>query len=402
MNVLFVGHAGCYNRGCETLLSMTMDSMLACEPSCKFAVLTMCYDYDRECVPTWDVDCRVWDVYPPKDLVWMARRVLRKLFGDRVRPYYLTRNRRYFRWADVVVGIGGDNLSSEYGLSPFHMNLLDYPLQLGCPAVLSAASISVYRDPAKGRLLAELLKRLTLVTVRETKTLEYLKSLGVRDNLHLVGDPAFLLRPLRTARNSYPLLETERMKVGIGPSALVSRYSEHAEEDYVRTLAQFGRYLADRHNAIIVLVPHVIYDKPDLNDLRVARRLAEALGEGVDVLIPGEDLSAAEMKDVIARCNYFVGARTHGTIAAFSSMVPAISVGYSIKAEGLNLDLLDHERYVLPIADLCLDVLRERFETLVADTDEVVSRLQKSVPEMQDRARLNGRLIVEAARTQTG
>ena len=49
----------------------------------------------------------------------------------------------------------------------------------------------------------------------------------------------------------------------------------------------------------------------------------------------------------------FVGARTHATIAAYSSCVPTLGVGYSVKARGIARDLFGTEdNYVLPVQTL--------------------------------------------------
>ena len=45
------------------------------------------------------------------------------------------------------------------------------------------------------------------------------------------------------------------------------------------------------------------------------------------------------LKNIISNCHYFMGARTHSTIAALSSYVPTISIAYSIKAFGINEEI---------------------------------------------------------------
>ena len=52
-----------------------------------------------------------------------------------------------------------------------------------------------------------------------------------------------------------------------------------------------------------------------------------------------EGLNASEIKWIISQCSAFIGARTHSTIAALSSSVPTISLGYSLKAKGINEDI---------------------------------------------------------------
>ena len=43
--------------------------------------------------------------------------------------------------------------------------------------------------------------------------------------------------------------------------------------------------------------------------------------------------------DAISKCRFFLGARTHAMISAYSVCVPSIALGYSIKSKGISKDL---------------------------------------------------------------
>ena len=65
------------------------------------------------------------------------------------------------------------------------------------------------------------------------------------------------------------------------------------------------------------------------------------------------DAPAHELKGYISKCSFFVGARTHSTIAAYSSGVPTLVIGYSVKSRGIATDLFgSYENYVLPVQEL--------------------------------------------------
>ena len=66
-----------------------------------------------------------------------------------------------------------------------------------------------------------------------------------------------------------------------------------------------------------------------------------------------DDCSAEELKGYISKCCFFIGARTHSTIAAYSSKVPTLVIGYSVKSRGIATDLFGtYENYVLPVQEL--------------------------------------------------
>ena len=48
-----------------------------------------------------------------------------------------------------------------------------------------------------------------------------------------------------------------------------------------------------------------------------------------------QDDNCMVIKGYISRCELFIGARTHATIAAYSTGVPTLVLGYSVKARGI-------------------------------------------------------------------
>ena len=96
-----------------------------------------------------------------------------------------------------------------------------------------------------------------------------------------------------------------------------------------------------------------------------------------------EDHNAPELKYIISKCRLFVGARTHATIAAYSSAVPTLVVGYSVKARGIARDLFGtEENYVLPVQDLDKPKqLTEAFKWLEENEDSIRTHLEEFLPE---------------------
>lgn len=95
-----------------------------------------------------------------------------------------------------------------------------------------------------------------------------------------------------------------------------------------------------------------------------------------------EDHSCEELKGYISRCRFFVGARTHATIAAYSSCVPTLVIGYSVKARGIARDLFGTEsEYVLPVQELKAEnQLTEAFKNLFCRNDAIQQRLSDILP----------------------
>ena len=130
----------------------------------------------------------------------------------------------------------------------------------------------------------------------------------------------------------------------------------------------------------ILLIPHVVWRSND--DRVVLRDLYERYAQTESVYLV-EDCNCEKLKGYISKCRFFVGARTHSTIAAYSSCIPTIVVGYSVKAKGIAKDLFGTtDDYVVPVQTLEKDdTLADAFEWLLDNETQIRAHLCKIMPE---------------------
>jgi len=103
--------------------------------------------------------------------------------------------------------------------------------------------------------------------------------------------------------------------------------------DYRQTVHALVRHFAAISGVQVVLVPHVVTaDRLAEDDLRASQAVA-AEHPGVDVAGPFD--SPMQAKSYISGLHFFMGARMHACIAAFSSGVPVVPMAYSRKFTGL-------------------------------------------------------------------
>ncbi len=180
------------------------------------------------------------------------------------------------------------------------------------------------------------------VSARESLTYSYLKEAGIA-NIGLAPDSAFVLPTIEL-----PLPEgfLEGNTVGINVSPLVER-KENKPNIVKENYRHLIDYILKNTDCSIALIPHVVWK--DNDDRTILREFYEEYKDtGRVVMI--EDHNCMELKGYIARCRFFIGARTHATIAAYSSCVPTLAVGYSIKSKGIAIDLFGtDENYVIPV-----------------------------------------------------
>ena len=166
--------------------------------------------------------------------------------------------------------------------------------------------------------------------------------------------------------------------IGINISPMIIRYEKERGITFANYRKLIDHILQTSDNSV-ALIPHVMWNN---NDDRLT--LAE-LYRGYECnarvfLFP--DMSCQQVKYVISKCRFFIGARTHATIAAYSSLVPTLVVGYSVKARGIARDLFGTEDgYVLPVQSLqTSDALIGAYEWLVAEETVIRDRLGRIMP----------------------
>jgi colanic acid/amylovoran biosynthesis protein len=136
----------------------------------------------------------------------------------------------------------------------------------------------------------------------------------------------------------------------------------------------------------VALIPHVTWRED--NDLVPLSRIYEVYKHSGRVVLVGGEYRAPQLKYLISRCRLFVGARTHATIAAYSTGVPTLALGYSVKARGIARDLFgDENALVIPVQGLESDrQLISAFEEFRERESELRVHLSAMMPAYNRRA----------------
>ena len=116
----------------------------------------------------------------------------------------------------------------------------------------------------------------------------------------------------------------------------------------------------------MALFSHVLWAHD--NDAWVVEKLNRSFAETGRVLALPDSLTAAQVKGYVSRMRLLVTARTHASIAGYSSFVPTLVIGYSVKSKGIAQDLYgcvgEHviDSHTLTTENLCsaFDALNER------------------------------------------
>lgn len=264
-----------------------------------------------------------------------------------------------YKSSDYILDIGqGDSFADIYGKNRFDgINLIHREaMKLHKPYCLLPQTIGPFKDEAIKSEAVRAISNANVVMARDKRSFDYTKQIApLQKNLKEYIDVAFFL-PFK--RMSF---DKEFVHVGLNISALLwhggyTRDNQFGlKGDYQKCVRSIIDYFLAIPNVIVHLIPHVVVGERDIeNDYEVSFDLQKEYNQQRIVLAPFF-LSPVDAKDYISGMDFFMGARMHSTIAAFSSGVPVIPMAYSRKFNGLFIDTLSYNH----MADLKTDTSNE-------------------------------------------
>lgn len=336
---LLYGHGGSFNHGSEASVHCDIALLRRNFPGCKITLASHFPEQDRQ----FNLDA---DEIVGRDLTGRTNEEIYASAIERITPQ------------TVCLSVGGDMYC--YPNWQRYAAIHYAALERGARSILWSCSI----EPSM--LDEEMLRALRthhLITAREQITFRALRERGLR-NVVQTPDIAFSLAPRKTSFDpggDYAALNLSPLVIRRNPVVLTA----------FRALV---REILEQTDLKLVLVPHVL--APADNDQ-----------EALEALYPDEDrvwmvptgLCAAELKDILSRARFCIASRTHACVAAYSSCVPVLAVGYSVKSAGIAADL-GQEAFVLDIDSLDPEKLLAAYNRLREQEREIRKALAERLP----------------------
>ncbi len=384
--ILLVGIGGVYNYGCEAIVRGSE------------AIIR------RE--------------YPDADIVYASRRVaddLKRLEGSKIQVIERGRFRRYsvksiclkllsligIRWfpmveslgllknVDAVFSIGGDiyTLNPSGGYSMSFPKFGDAARKRGVPYVLWGASVGPFTKNRKAeRAFTKHLKGLSLITARESETIDYLRTLGVSRNVEPCADPAYVVAPEIKA-NGVP--QGDKITIGINLSPLSVQYLNRSAKESIHAQVKTIEGLLKTFDARIVLVPHVVCDFNEADDdLRYLRQIQKNMAPEYNkmVLLLDNDIGFVGTKKELIKCDLVIAARMHCAINALAAHVPTILVSYSHKAVGMCQYVYGNSDWLIPLNEFSSVNVIQKASLMIKQQQNIRTYLTQRILEIQQDA----------------
>lgn len=374
--ILIYGVGSLSNRGCEALVNSTISQI---DKNVSISLATFDYKNDKD-----NFDKRIKRVVnhhidKESDFDDEQRKKIKEF--DSIKYDYNNYESVYqkdvvkeIEDSDLCIHIGGDNYC--YGANNWMYFVNDKAHELGKKTVLWGASLF---DDITDLRLVENLKKYDLLMLRERTSYNAVKRYIDEEKLLLVPDPAFSLNSKKVKLDSW---YKGRKVLGLNLSPLTIK-----TDDNYNSIIDFINYVLDNTDYSISLIPHVILK--EVSDMIILNRIKDTFKDNDRVFLEKTDYNCNQVKYVISQCDMLIAARTHASIAAYSTFVPTLVLGYSVKSRGIAEDLFgSYKKYVIPNEDLNFENLVSCFEYIDSNKEKIkkilIDKMDTIVPEAKD------------------
>ena len=228
---------------------------------------------------------------------------------------------------------GGDGFSDIYGTRGF-MNRMNQTFVLwkaNVPLIMLPQTVGPFAEKANYELAVKIMR--------------YAKEIYVRDGIFIPEFKKLGLKYTQT-KDISSYMQPEPWDIDIKPNAIGLNVSGLAYCNNFKGLeGQFDAYPELIESIInhfrkkgcsVYLIPHSYnYQKPDDNDdMWACREAYNRLADKNNVIFVDKDLTAPQVKYVISKMSFFIGARMHANFAAIYTGVPVFGTAYSYKFQG--------------------------------------------------------------------
>ncbi|MBN2602826.1 MAG: polysaccharide pyruvyl transferase family protein [Candidatus Thermoplasmatota archaeon] len=210
-----------------------------------------------------------------------------------------------------------------------------------------------------------------LVLCREKESKLELEKIRIKKMLSVIPDTGLAMPVDQSIAPRY--LSTTRKTIGISVSHQMHRQLKKRGDQYLAALIEVCNQFSDEYS--ILLIPNEI-DISDENDISFCEKIADRVNKKDSVkILDCSKMQAPQLKGIISNCHIMIASRYHSVVAALSSNVPTVVIGWHVKYMEL-LSLYGQEEFLLPEEKIDDQLfLLEKVQLLLRNKDKVKDAL---------------------------
>jgi len=355
VDALISGYYGSNNHGDDVLLQAITDDLRKINPQVNISVISK----------------------RPKDT--------KSIYGvNSFHRFNFPRILRTLRSTNLLIMGGGSliqDLTSTRSLT-YYVFVMRAAARSRAKIMLYANGIGPLRLEKNKRRAVAALEKVEKITLRDERSREVLKELGLKNsNILVTADAAFRYSNFDEAAGNALL---DRIQLSGKKYFCVSiRDWKALRDDFVTEMAVFCDYMSEKHDLSPLFIPM----QPS-NDAEISTKVMEAAKRRSYYLL--EDFSIDEILSVMAGAEFLVGMRLHSIIYAASAATPLVGLVYDPKVASMLAEL--QQKYCLDLDEISSGRLIDYAEEVLGRREEIADQLKQISAELSEKARQNANI----------
>ncbi|MCK8828119.1 polysaccharide pyruvyl transferase CsaB [Natroniella acetigena] len=280
---------------------------------------------------------------------------------------------------DLLISGGGSLLQDVTGRKtiPYYLSIIILAKALKVPVFFCAQGVGPINAVINQKLVKSVLNRVDLITVRDQKSKELLRQIGVEGLIYVTADPVFMLQPTKEKRIKAILAEEG---IDLAQQTVGISIRPWGDNSYLKRLAVVLEQFREEFAIQLLLIP-LHYPA----DLEVSHKL-RSLMEGEVAIVTG-NYSPQEVLGLVGQVDLLLGVRLHSLIFAALNQMPLLGISYDPKIDSFlaSLDLSP----IGWIDNLEVEQLSQEIIGKWANKGRVRSKINKKVDQLAGLARYN-------------
>lgn len=294
---------------------------------------------------------------------------------------FLGKSFRTIRSFDLLIISGGGQLLDSWGgpwkfpYTIFKWTLLAKLARAKCYFLNVGAGPLAY--PLGKWFVKSALRLADYVSFRDDASRDLVKSIGFAGKSRVSPDCVYALEPSSPLTRSVAAQQEEAI-VGLSPMAYCDprvywQKDQAVYERFIQNVASFGSWLGQNHYRLTLFSTDILFDLQTLEEVKVllesaSRDLQSHVVENKHIEGIDELLSKMQSMDYIVTCRF------HGVVFAHLLNKPVLALSHHVKVSTL-MNELGLAKYCVDIRKCDVNTLQETFLSLVANQDEIRSRM---------------------------
>lgn len=284
---------------------------------------------------------------------------------------------------------GGGSLLQDVTSSKsilYYLAIISLAQSCGIKTMLYANGIGPINKKINRRFAAKVLNKVDVITLRDDKSDEELKKLGVvSPRVIITADPAFTIDTDISFSGEY-YTKRAGVKDGTKLFAVSIRDYKNSAPDFEKELALFCDSIVETHGMYPLFIP---MQYPI--DMKISQRVISNMKHTGYII--NRELSVAEMFSVLSETELLIGMRLHSLIYATTLAIPAMALVYDPKISAFMESLNQPDWICAENFKAC--EAKKIFDDVILKREERISILQKTNVSLKQKAEENAAYAIE-------